>query len=146
MVSKAYGDSSNHWMCGIPEVARRIESMSNEAKQKANIPQSVKFKCIGLSLSGCEQESTNVELEKEIRNTFPNLSENYVVCSDTMGSILTVSNLGGMVVIAGTGSNVLLRNPNGGNKKFKKMYINKIKYLLNYRNIPMWRLGSFARR
>lgn len=88
--------------------------MANEAKQIAKIPDAVKLKCIGLSLSGCEHESTNASLEREIRKEFPNLAENYVVCSDTLGSILTVSNLGGMVVIAGTGSNAFLRNPNGG--------------------------------
>lgn len=101
-------------MVGIPEVGRRIARMSSEAKEMANIPESVTFKCIGLSLSGCEQESTNAALEREMRKEFPNLAENYVVCSDTIGSILTVSNLGGVVIIAGTGSNALLRNPNGG--------------------------------
>lgn len=102
-------------MVGISEVAKRIAAMADEAKENAKIPLSISFKCIGLSLSGCEQTSTNAALEKEIRDKFPNLAENYVVCSDTMGSIMTVSNLGGMVVIAGTGSNAVLRNPDGGN-------------------------------
>lgn len=92
--------------------------MAEQAKKIANIPDSVRLKCIGLSLSGCEQDSTNASLEREIRKEFPDLAENYVVCSDTLGSILTVSNLGGMVVIAGTGSNAFLRNPNGGKKLF----------------------------
>ena len=101
-------------MVAISEVAKRIAAMADEAKENAEIPKSVSFKCIGLSLSGCEQKSTNAELEKEIREKFPNLAENYVVCSDSMGSIMTVSNLGGLVLIAGTGSNAVLRNPNGG--------------------------------
>ena len=115
-------------MIGIPEVARRIVAMADHAKLEANIPQSIKFKCIGLSLSGCEQESTNAALEKEIKKSFPNLSENYVVCSDTLGSILTFSNLGGVVLIAGTGSNAVLRNPNGG--KPVKCSIKHIKFTL----------------
>jgi N-acetylglucosamine kinase len=101
-------------MVGIPEVGRRINAMSSEAKKFAGIAESTTFKCIGLSLSGCEQDSTNASLEREIRKEFPGLAESYVVCSDTLGSILTVSNLGGVVVIAGTGSNAFLRNPNGG--------------------------------
>ncbi|KAG5671397.1 hypothetical protein PVAND_001595 [Polypedilum vanderplanki] len=113
ILGKAHGESSNHWMIGIPEVAKRINAMACEAKANAKIPQSTKLKCIGLSLSGCEQESTNAALEREIRHSYPNLAENYVVCSDTMGSIMTISNLGGLVVIAGTGSNAVLRNPNG---------------------------------
>jgi N-acetylglucosamine kinase len=118
VVAKVNGDGTNHWMVGIPEVGRRIAAMSKEAKQMANIPESVKYKCIGLSLSGCEHETTNANLEREMRKEFPDLSENYVVCSDTLGSIFTVSNLGGMVVIAGTGSNAFLRNPNGGKQIF----------------------------
>jgi N-acetylglucosamine kinase len=113
ILGKAHGESSNHWMIGIPEVAKRINAMASEAKADAKIPQSIKIKCIGLSLSGCEQESTNAALEKEIRTSFPNLAEKYVVSSDTMGSIMTISDLGGMVIIAGTGSNAVLRNPNG---------------------------------
>lgn len=103
-------------MVGIPQVGRIIAAMASEAKLIANIPDSTTFKCIGLSLSGCEHESTNATLEKVMRQEFPDLAENYVVCSDTMGSILTVSNLGGVVIIAGTGSNACLRNPNGGEK------------------------------
>lgn len=114
IIAKVKGDGTNHWQVGIPEVGRRIAAMSAEAKSIADIPDSVKFKCIGLSLSGCEHESTNAALEKEMRKEYPDLAENYVVCSDTMGSILTVSNLGGVVIIAGTGSNACLRNPNGG--------------------------------
>lgn len=114
MIAKVKGDGTNHWMVGISEVGRRIAAMASNAKQVAKIPQSTTFKCIGLSLSGCEHHSTNAALEKEMRDAFPDLSEHYVVCSDTVGSILTVSNLGGLVVIAGTGSNAFLRNPNGG--------------------------------
>lgn len=107
------GPGTNHWMVGIPECARRIMEMATQAKSVANIPQTLKLKCLGLSLSGCEQEATNKVLENELRTTCPTLSENYVVCSDTAGSIATVSPLGGLVLISGTGSNALLRNPDG---------------------------------
>ncbi|CAG9808030.1 unnamed protein product [Chironomus riparius] len=112
IVARARGDSCNIWLDGISEVAKRIAVMADQAKLEANIPIIIKFKCIGLSLSGCEQESTNAALEKEIKKSFPNLAENYVVCSDTLGSILTIGS-GGIVIIAGTGSNSVLRNPNG---------------------------------
>jgi N-acetylglucosamine kinase len=52
-------------------------------------------------------------LEQELRSHSPNLSENYVVCSDTIGSIYTALPRGGIVVIAGTGSNAHLKNPDG---------------------------------
>ena len=59
------------------------------------------------------QEATNRELENELLRTYANAAESYVVCSDTMGSVFTASPIGGMVVISGTGSNALLRNPDG---------------------------------
>lgn len=52
-------------------------------------------------------------MEEELLTKYPNVSASYYVCSDTMGSIFTASPLGGMVLIAGTGSNALLRNPDG---------------------------------
>lgn len=55
IVSKVVGPGTNHWVCGIPEVARRIAAMIKEAKTEANIDQSVKLQSLGLSLSGCEQ-------------------------------------------------------------------------------------------
>lgn len=55
MVSNVIGPGTNHWVIGIPEVARRIASMVEEGKTAANIDQSTKFQSLGLSLSGCEQ-------------------------------------------------------------------------------------------
>lgn len=52
-------------------------------------------------------------LENELLTKYPNISVSYYVCSDTLGSIFTASPLGGVVLIAGTGSNALLRNPDG---------------------------------
>lgn len=59
------------------------------------------------------KEATNYELEMELRTSFPDIADNYFVCSDTMGSIFTASPTGGMVLISGTGSNALLKNPDG---------------------------------
>lgn len=115
-VATVDGDGTNHNLAGIPEVSKRIAKMASEAKVMANISEATQFKAIGLSLSGCEQESSNKMLEKQLRDCFPNLSESYVVCSDTVGSIFTVSALGGLVLISGTGSNALLRNPDGSTK------------------------------
>lgn len=146
VVAKVNGDGTNHWMVGIPEVGRRIAAMASEAKRSANIPDSVKLKCIGLSLSGCEQDSTNALLEEEIRKEFPDLAEKYVVCSDTLGSILTVSNLGGVVIIAGTGSNAFLRNPNGGKSNSDRRFQDISQKIIFFRNFPMRRVGSCDRR
>ncbi len=78
-IATVNGDGTNLWLIGIPEVVKRISNLANQAREMAGIPD-MKFKSIGLSLSGCEQEVTNKALENEIRNFDPNLSENYIVC------------------------------------------------------------------
>lgn len=55
IISKVTGPSTNHWVSGIPEVARRVAAMIESAKTQANISQGVKLQSLGLSLSGCEQ-------------------------------------------------------------------------------------------
>lgn len=66
-----------------------------------------------MSLSGCEREETNQELARGLQETYPYLSEKYIVSSDTEGSVAATSNKGGVTCIAGTGSNTLLINPDG---------------------------------
>lgn len=107
------GPATNHWSCGIAECARRIAAMVAEAKQAAAIPATRPLRSLGLSLSGCEDAATNRQLELQIRQHHPGTADAYVVCSDTLGSVATVSAAGALVLIAGTGSNALLRNPDG---------------------------------
>lgn len=59
------------------------------------------------------QYPTLQELEAELRKSHPTVAENYVVCSDTVGSIASVSRNGGVCLISGTGTNAFLRNPDG---------------------------------
>lgn len=105
------GPATNHWMIGIPECANRIAQMVADAKQKANLSDDIRLRSLGLSLSGCEDEITNKRLEDEISTK--QLADHYVICSDTLGSIATATAAGGMVLIAGTGSNAFLRNADG---------------------------------
>uniref|UniRef100_A0A182PR26 N-acetyl-D-glucosamine kinase n=1 Tax=Anopheles epiroticus TaxID=199890 RepID=A0A182PR26_9DIPT len=113
IVGRAKGPSTNHWAVGIPGVAERIDAMARAAKAEANLPLDQRLTAVGLCLSGAEAEETNRELESYLHTHYPSVAERYVVCSDTIGSIQAVSSLGGMVIIAGTGSNTLLRNPDG---------------------------------
>lgn len=52
-------------------------------------------------------------MREKLVEKYPLLSEKYYICSDTVGAIATASELGGLVLIAGTGSNSLLLNPDG---------------------------------
>lgn len=55
IISNVVGPGTNHWVIGIPEVARRIAAMVVQGKTEAKIDQSAQFQSLGLSLSGCEQ-------------------------------------------------------------------------------------------
>lgn len=55
----------------------------------------------------------NQQLLNGLRETYPNLSKQYAIGSDTEGSVATTSGEGGVVCISGTGSNTLLINPDG---------------------------------
>ncbi|XP_073815514.1 N-acetylglucosamine kinase [Musca autumnalis] len=107
------GLGTNHWHIGMAECARRLADMVERAKIDAGIPEETRLTSLGLSLSGCEHETINRELENELRKLYPNLADSYTITSDTVGSIFTASPVGGVVVISGTGSNALLRNPDG---------------------------------
>lgn len=107
------GPSTNLWLVGMDECQNRINSMVQEAKEKAGLPKDLALKALGLSLSGCEDDAKNEELKQSLLRKFPALSESYVVCSDTIGSIATASENGGIVIISGTGSNSFALNPDG---------------------------------
>ena len=40
-----------------------------------------------MSLSGCEREENSRQMEEELQKNFPQLSNSFVVCSDTLGSM-----------------------------------------------------------
>ncbi|KAL6445832.1 hypothetical protein ACFW04_000920 [Cataglyphis niger] len=107
------GPDTNHWTIGIDEAAARLSAMIEKGKQDLDIPKSVPLDCVGLSLSGCEEETTNGQLVKTLLQKYPNSAKDYVVSSDTLGSLRTGLQSGGIVLIAGTGSNALLLNPDG---------------------------------
>lgn len=67
----------------------------------------------GLTLSGCEEETSNRQLVETLLKKYPQSAKDYVIGSDTLGSLRTGLQSGGIVLIAGTGSNALLINPDG---------------------------------
>ncbi|KAJ0170977.1 hypothetical protein K1T71_013749 [Dendrolimus kikuchii] len=113
VVGKATGPGTNHWTLGIDECARRIIAMVQQAKEEACISPERPLDCLGLTLSGCEQESSNAELAARVKQLDCVAAKSIYVASDTAGSLFTGATNGGMVLIAGTGSNALLRTPDG---------------------------------
>ncbi|EZA51376.1 N-acetyl-D-glucosamine kinase [Ooceraea biroi] len=113
LLTEVKGPHTNHWAIGIDETAARLSAMIEKGKQDLGIPESVPLDCVGLCLSGCEEETTNDQLVKTLLENYPNSAKDYVISSDTLGSLRTGLESGGIVLIAGTGSNALLINPDG---------------------------------
>lgn len=113
VVGKSEGAATNHWLIGIDECVRVINEMVVKAKQDAGVDPSSPLKCLGLSLSGGEKESFQREMQATLCRLYPSTSLSYTICTDTFGSIATASARGGVVLIAGTGSNCQLVNPDG---------------------------------
>merc|ERR1712018_551509 len=111
IVCEVEGPGTNLYQIGMDETCHRVAKMIQEALKKINEEE---IQTLGLSLSGCEVDDTNKALALRFKELYPKLvKEVPQVCSDTVGSLLTASDHGGVVLIAGTGSNSLLVNPDG---------------------------------
>ncbi|XP_028158310.1 uncharacterized protein LOC114351337 [Ostrinia furnacalis] len=113
VLGTASGPGTNHWTLGIEGCANRIVAMLKAAKINAGLPVDKPLDSLGLTLSGCEQESSNAELAARVKEIDADCARAIYVASDTAGSLFTGAPNGGMVLIAGTGSNALLRTPSG---------------------------------
>ncbi|GFV22003.1 n-acetyl-D-glucosamine kinase [Trichonephila clavipes] len=107
------GPSSNYLLVGLEECQKRLADMIEQAKEKAGINRDTILDGLGLCMSGCEEEEANREFERNFMRKHPNMIKNCFVASDTVGPLYTASPKGGLVLIAGTGSNSLLINPDG---------------------------------
>ncbi|XP_076631479.1 N-acetylglucosamine kinase isoform X1 [Colletes latitarsis] len=112
-LTEVKGPNTNHWSIGMDETAARINAMVQRGKEALNMPETVPLHCLGLSLSGCEEEKTNQLLVETMQTNYPNVAKYYVVSSDTLGSLRTALDNGGIVLIAGTGSNGLMIGSDG---------------------------------
>ncbi|XP_025262455.1 N-acetyl-D-glucosamine kinase isoform X1 [Camponotus floridanus] len=107
------GPLTNPWAIGIDETAARLSAMIEKGKQTLNIPESVPLDCVGFSLSGCKEESTDRQLKETFLQKYPHSAKDCVITSDAVGALRTGLESGGIVLISGTGSNGMLINPDG---------------------------------
>ncbi|GIY53467.1 n-acetyl-D-glucosamine kinase [Caerostris darwini] len=107
------GPSSNYLLVGLEECQKRLADMIEKAKEEAGLRHDVVIDGLGLCMSGCEEEEANREFERNFMRKHPNMINSCFVASDTVGPLYTASCKGGLVLIAGTGSNSLLINPDG---------------------------------
>ena len=105
------GPPTNLHVLGLPETCNRIKEMILTCYERANLPSSTVLTSLGMSLAGCEVPSINKNLKSAMTDL--GISKFVAVSSDTVGSMATATPNGGVVLIAGTGSNCLLINPDG---------------------------------
>ncbi|XP_033324976.1 N-acetylglucosamine kinase isoform X2 [Megalopta genalis] len=112
-LTEVEGPETNHWALGIDETAARIAAMVQRGKENIGMPESVPLDALGLCLSGCEEEESNRILANAMREHYPNTAKDYFIASDTVGALKTAFDNGGVVLIAGTGSNASMITNDG---------------------------------
>ncbi|XP_052227642.1 N-acetyl-D-glucosamine kinase-like [Dreissena polymorpha] len=105
------GESTNQWLIGQDECCRRIHGMLMAAKKTAGLEAGVRLKALGLSMSGADEVESQKQLIAKIKTEYSNDCEEVFVASDSWGALFTAIPTGGIVLIAGTGSNCQLINP-----------------------------------
>jgi len=105
--------STNHWQVGLDSCLARLNDLTNSAKMKAGLTTDTPLFSLGMSLSGADDAESAHKIEAGLTQKYGSLCRSKTVVCDTVGSIATASPTGGIVLIAGTGSNGQLINPNG---------------------------------
>ncbi|XP_078033347.1 N-acetylglucosamine kinase isoform X2 [Augochlora pura] len=113
LLTEVEGPETNHCSLGIDETAARIAAMVQRGKENIGMPETVPLDALGLCLSGCEDEKSNNDLVSAMQEHYPNVAKDYFVGSDTVGSLKTAFDSGGIVLIAGTGSNASMITNDG---------------------------------
>ncbi|KAL4231724.1 hypothetical protein ACF0H5_009300 [Mactra antiquata] len=91
--------------------------MLNAAKQTANLDSSVKLRALGLSMSGADESESQTKMIKYIKENYAGDTDEIYIASDTWGALFTATAAGGIVLIAGTGSNCQLINPDNTTRR-----------------------------
>ncbi|XP_060595688.1 N-acetyl-D-glucosamine kinase-like [Ruditapes philippinarum] len=117
VIAKSEGEGTNQWLIGLDECCKRIHGMLVTAKQTAKLDAGTKLKGVGLSMSGADEKESQEQLIKHIKEQYKDDYEEVFVASDTWGALFTATPDGGIVLIAGTGSNCQLINPDNTTRR-----------------------------
>uniref|UniRef100_A0A5K3FLR5 N-acetyl-D-glucosamine kinase n=2 Tax=Mesocestoides corti TaxID=53468 RepID=A0A5K3FLR5_MESCO len=110
--SKVVGPHVNQWTLGLEKAVERTVFLIESALKKANLPINTLLLAVGLALSGIDSEENARDFENGLRKVRPALAEQLYACNDCYGTLFAVTEKGGIVLIAGTGSNCKLIREN----------------------------------
>lgn len=111
IVAEVEGEGTNQWLIGVEECCRRIHALIADGKNIGGVD--TKLAAIGLSLSGADGDEMCEEITESFMLSYSEVSDTCFTCNDSFSPLYTATNTGGVVLIAGTGSNCLLVNPSG---------------------------------
>ena len=109
VVSQVESGSTNYYLVGEDACFSTLRDIVGQLLRSAGLEESAVVCSIGMTLSGAEK----LEIQERIRLAMVSMAECVFVGSDTLGAVHTASTKGGMVLIAGSGSNCQLLSPDG---------------------------------
>lgn len=102
------GDGTNVHIIGLDALTDRLMELLENLWCKLGVPEGTQFDCVGLAISGAQDGMEDL-IKEHLNDSCGQLYRNISIYDDTYGSVFTCSN-GGIVLIAGTGSNCQLIN------------------------------------
>lgn len=113
VLSSSEGEGTNPYNIGPEECLKRIEALVKEGLKNAGLPTNTVLQGLGMSLSGGDEKHMQEKLLDIIKSHYSSLTRHTFIGSDTNSAIATALPHGGVVLIAGTGSNCQLINSDG---------------------------------
>ncbi|XP_065828538.1 N-acetyl-D-glucosamine kinase-like [Oscarella lobularis] len=96
---------------GVDTCVQRIGELVANAKASAGLAPTDCLRALGVTTSGGDTTKIRDDMETKLREKYPGMSDSYRIATDTYGPMATACPNGGIVLIAGTGSNCQLINP-----------------------------------
>jgi len=105
------GKGTNHWLVTKEVAVERLHQLVVDAKISAGILAETPLAALGMSVSGADQSEAKAAIVSAMKSQYPHDAKVHFLATDTFGAVYTACNHGGVVMIAGTGSNCTLINP-----------------------------------
>uniref|UniRef100_A0A0B6ZCN7 N-acetyl-D-glucosamine kinase n=1 Tax=Arion vulgaris TaxID=1028688 RepID=A0A0B6ZCN7_9EUPU len=113
IVGRSEGEGTNQYLIGVDECIKRVSNLVRAGLQDAGLPQDTVLEGLGMSLSGGDEKPVQLLITATVKQDYPSLTRHVFVGSDTQSALASALPHGGVVLIAGTGSNCQLINPDG---------------------------------